>query len=59
MTEQTKRANLKLWQEKLVYAMEKKAEALVNMEELEHIYWTAQEELAIENLIEASKKLQK
>ena len=59
MTEQTKRANLKLWQEKLVYAMEKKAEALVNMEELEYVYWQAQEELAIEGIIEADKKLQK
>ena len=59
MTEQTKRANLKLWQEKLVYAMEKKAETLVNMEELEYVYWQGQEELAIERIIEADKKLQK
>ena len=59
MTERTKRANLRLWQEKVVYAMEKKADALVNMDELDYIYWQGQEELAIENLIEADKKLQK
>ena len=50
LTKQTLRANITLYRSKLVRAMEMKAEALVNMNELEHIYWTAQEEQIIEAL---------